>query len=36
MQRVAAENAGLRLKIDELQEEKMQLKGNLKIQKETI
>ncbi len=30
------ENLGLRLKIDELQEEKMQLKGNLKIHKDTI
>jgi hypothetical protein len=30
------ENKGLRFKIDELQEEKMQLKDNLKVNKETI
>ena len=34
--RLTTENSGLRLKVDELQEEKMQLKGNLKIQKDTI
>ena len=30
------ENKGLRFKIDELQEDKMQLKENLKVNKETI
>ena len=36
IQRLTQESQGLRLKIDELQEEKMQLKGNLKIHKDTI